>query len=167
MFQIGDAVVYPPYGGGYIRAVEEKVFLDKKETYHVIEFLLSRELNVYVPSKLLSEKNIRPALTKEQIQAVISNLNLLDESSLKIISITNQRYNNSSVQLTADIETTLSTFMTLRKKQQDDKLNQAEKNVYSKCHNMLVSELMASENMDEKEAENVLKELLNDYALQL
>lgn len=166
MFEVGDAVVYPPYGGGYIRAIEEKEFLDKKETYHVIEFLLSKELNVYVPSKLLAKKNIRYALTKDELQEKIEELELNDKDCIGMNSKPGQRNINSSKLASADIETTLNTFMTLRKKRNKDKLNQSERNVYSKCHTLLVSEIMASEHVSEKEGEAILKNLLKDYVLQ-
>lgn len=166
MFEVGDAVVYPPHGGGYVKSIEEKEFLGKKEKYHEIEFLLSRELNVFVPSKLITGKNIRRAMTKEEMEETIANLDFCKTNSIRINTKPGQRKINASQLASINVEKTLNTLMALRKKRDEDKLNQAERKVFSKCRQMLVSELMASERIAEQEAEAMLKDLINDAALQ-
>jgi CarD family transcriptional regulator len=36
MFQVGDQIVYPLHGVGYIKAIEEKEILGENRTYYIV-----------------------------------------------------------------------------------------------------------------------------------
>ncbi|MDQ0256419.1 CarD family transcriptional regulator [Evansella vedderi] len=158
MFNIGDQVVYPPYGAGYILSIEEKRFIDKKEMYHVIE-LLCEDLSVFVPSKQLSSKNIRFALGIQGMKNELSTINV-KEYNLSVHPINKKVNYYEKILLTGSIKSTFGIMAAILQKKRRERLNQTERELYTKFYNFLLSEIIVTEKVNQQKAETLLDKLL-------
>jgi CarD family transcriptional regulator len=72
-FSIGDKVVHPHHGPGWITGIERRDFLDGTKRYYVIE-ILGQGLTVHMPVGTADEMGIRPAMSQSRFPRVLSML---------------------------------------------------------------------------------------------
>lgn len=165
MFKVGDAVVYPPYGAGYVSRIEKKCFLNREETYHVFE-LLHEDLSIFVPSHQILDKNIRLAMNlKTMRNNVYRHGPLTHELKTNSPNRTNMLY--EKILLTGNIVTTLSVMTAFLQKKRRQGLSQTDREIYRKYHETLVSEVIVTERVGtKKEAEALLDQFLKEIVVQ-
>lgn len=154
-------MVYPPYGAGYVSAIEEQSFTNRKEIYHVIK-LLFEELSVFVPSKMLSSRNVRLALDLQGMKKQISN-DVTFDFSTRPINKNIKHYEN--ILLTGNIALTISVMTAILNKKISERLNQTEREFYTKLYGIVLSEIMVSERVKKRDAEKLLDGLLKEILL--
>lgn len=72
-FNVGDPVVYPAQGGGYIREIAEREVMGERNTYYVIE-LLRKPGTIMVPVEKAEALGLRPPLAGADQEALIAAL---------------------------------------------------------------------------------------------
>ena len=72
-FLVGDKVVHPHHGPGWVASVERRELLDGLKRYYLIE-IPSRRLTVHVPVGKADEVGVRPAIAKSGLPRVLSML---------------------------------------------------------------------------------------------
>ncbi len=72
-FQVGDPVVYPAQGGGYIREIAERQVMGESNTYYVIE-LLRKPGTIMVPVEKAAELGLRPPLSGARREELLAAL---------------------------------------------------------------------------------------------
>ena len=72
-FSVGDAVVHPHHGPGWITAMERRELLDGKKLYYEIEIPV-QELSVCVPGQAMQDMGVRPAMSRSRFPGVLARL---------------------------------------------------------------------------------------------
>jgi CarD family transcriptional regulator len=72
-FSVGDKVVHPHYGPGWIASVERWESTDGEKSYYVIE-IPGQGLTVRIPVRKANEMGMRPAMSPSTLSQVLSTL---------------------------------------------------------------------------------------------
>ncbi len=72
-FSVGDKVVHPHHGPGWITGVERKDLLGGEKRYYVIE-IPTKDLTVYVPWSTIDQAGVRPAMSRAKLSDVLDKL---------------------------------------------------------------------------------------------
>jgi len=72
-FSVGDKVVHPHYGPGWVSGVERREFLDGAKRYYVIE-IPGQEMTLYLPVRNADEMGMRLAMSQSRLSRVLSML---------------------------------------------------------------------------------------------
>ncbi len=72
-FSVGDRVVHPHHGPGWITGVERREFLDGKKLYYEIEIPV-KDLTVYLPKRAMKEVGVRLAISHARLPRVLARL---------------------------------------------------------------------------------------------
>lgn len=72
-FSVGDKVVHPHYGPGWITSVERWESIDGAKSYYVIE-VPGQGLTVRIPVRNAREMGVRPAMSPSSLPRVLSTL---------------------------------------------------------------------------------------------
>ncbi len=72
-FKDGDQVVLPPYGVGVVAGTMTRMVAGSESTYYQVEFPNGTS-RAYVPVHAPQEAGLRPALTKDEVKAVVERL---------------------------------------------------------------------------------------------
>ncbi|MDE5416032.1 CarD family transcriptional regulator [Alkalihalobacterium chitinilyticum] len=160
MFQVGDEVVYPPYGAGYVIAIEEKTIQDEKEKFYVIELLLN-ELNVTLPFNLVNKRNIRSVLSFRDLSDVFTNL-IHDKTEVSLFPLHQKLKKYENILIKGEMTPIAKVIQALVRKKVKSSLNSTERELYNKYFNMVVSEIMISKKILTEEAETLLYKMCKD-----
>ena len=72
-FSVGDKVVHPHHGPGWIAGIERRELLDGAKRYYVIE-IPGRGLTVHIPVGRADEVGVRLAMSQSRLPQVLSTL---------------------------------------------------------------------------------------------
>jgi CarD family transcriptional regulator len=72
-YSVGDKVVHPHHGPGWITGIERREILDGLKRYYVIE-IPDQGLTLYLPVGKADEAGIRPAMAQSRLPRVLSTL---------------------------------------------------------------------------------------------
>jgi CarD family transcriptional regulator len=72
-FSVGDKVVHPHHGPGWIASIERRELFDGSKRYYVIE-IPGRGLTLYMPVRKADEVGMRPAMSQARLLRVLSML---------------------------------------------------------------------------------------------
>ena len=72
-FKSGDQVVLPPYGVGIVSGTTVKTIAGSDHNYYQVDFPNGTS-RAFVPVNAPQEAGLRPALTKDEVQAVLERL---------------------------------------------------------------------------------------------
>lgn len=148
MFQIGDAVVYPPYGAGYVKDIVEEENIEKEqETYYMIEFLLT-DMSILVPS---NSKRFRLVNSKDELKKALQTT-YDKEIAKKLPTNKNRMKEYEKILLEGELQSVTNIWNILFEKKNQNGLNQMERDVYQKVEEMLVSEIMVVNNFSLEDA---------------
>ena len=149
MFTVGDKVLYPMHGAAVIRDVEQKV----------IDMLLSN-MKVMVPAGNVEKVGIRPIVDKSVMPKVEEVLKARPENRMKRITW-NRRYNMYIDKMkTGSIFEVADVVRTLAAQEEDKKLSTGERRLLSTAKQILLSEVMLVESVDEEKSEAWLEKFI-------
>lgn len=161
MFQIGEKILYPMYGVGVIKGMEEKEVLGKKELYYTLS-IPQIKMSVMVPMEKAAGLGIRQLVTVEVIEEALQNLHLGDTDP-NIYE--NQRYcreiNKKKIK-GGNIYEETEIIRDLTRKGQKGKLGTEDITMLNNARQILVSELMQVKNLPQEQATQLLDEVIND-----
>jgi CarD family transcriptional regulator len=72
-YSVGDKVVHPHHGPGWIAGIESRELLDETKRYYVIE-IPGQGLTVQIPVRQADEGGMRPAMSQSRLPRVLSML---------------------------------------------------------------------------------------------
>ena len=88
MFDVGDKVVYPMHGAGFIEAVEEREILGEKQKYYILRIPMG-DMRVMVPLESAEDVGLRGVIDKDDVEKVYE---VLASDRTKMSSNWNRRY---------------------------------------------------------------------------
>jgi CarD family transcriptional regulator len=159
MYSIGDKIFYPMHGAGVIEAIEEKEVLGEKRQYYIMNLSLGK-LHVMIPTQKTTTLGVREIVNASVMENV---LNLFSsDSDTETMVHPNQRYrNNMDKMKTGDIYEGARVIRDLSRISKKKSLGTSDKLMLNNARQILISELVLVNNMEEDQASSYLNEVIN------
>lgn len=155
MYAIGDKIVYPPYGAGVIEDVEEKEIDGQLLTYYVLHIPVGN-LKIMISAAKAPVLGVRPIYPKGEMQGVIQSI--LDKPVV-MADNWNQRYKDNMEHIKSGNLTEVAlVYRNLMLRERERGLSTAEKKMMTTAKQVILSELMLSQEIEKSEAEIILDE---------
>ena len=152
MFAVGDKVLYPMHGAAVIKNVEQKQIDGRAVNYFVLKMLLS-DMKVMIPEVNVDKIGLRPIVNKAVLKA-------RPENKMKRITW-NRRYNMYVDKMkTGDIFEVADVVRTLTVQETEKKLSAGERRLLTTAKQILLSEFMLVESVDEEKSEKWLDQFV-------
>ena len=156
-YKVGDKVVYPHHGAGKVRKKEKKEMLGEKREYLTIK-ILHNDMTVMVPSDSAGRAGLRRVIGEEEVERVLA---VLRDDMSQMPKNWNRRFkHNRDKMKTGDVFELAEVVRNLAIRDFQKGLSTGEKQMFTRAKKILASELMYALDMEEKEAEEYLDDLL-------
>ena len=159
-FEIGDNVVYPHHGAGYVVKKEEKNILGEVREYLTIK-ILHNDMTVMVPCQNAGKAGLRRVIDEETVKKVLAVL-AADVSEMPKNWNRRFKHNRDKIK-TGDIYELAEVVRNLAVREQDKGLSTGEKQMYTRAKKILASEMMYALEKTEDEAEAYLDDILSAH----
>lgn len=155
MFSVGDKVVYPMHGAGVIEAIEDREILGRRKTYYIMRLPLG-DMKVMIPTDNVVEIGLRDIIDRDEVKQVIA---VLKDTKTKMSTNWNRRYRANMQKIkSGNIYEVAEVVRNLQLRDMEKGLSTGERKMLSNAKQILISELVLAENIDEDKA----KELIDD-----
>lgn len=155
MFEIGDKIVYPIYGAGTINGLEEKEIDGRKILYYVLLIPVGN-LKIMVPAAKAEMLNIRKVFSSDEVIEIIKEV-----SPIAMPDNWNIRYKDNMEKIkTGDLKLVAEVYKTLIFRERQKPLSSAEKKMLGTVKQIILSEIIVSNDVDKPEAEKILESSL-------
>lgn len=158
MFNIGDKIVYPMHGAGVIEAIEEKEILGETHKYYILKMPIG-DMKVMIPLENVEKIGLREVIKKNEI---INVLTVLKGKKSKMPNNWNKRYRANMEKIkSGDIYEVAEVVRNLMLRDKEKGLSTGERKMLQNAKQILISELILVQNIDEAEAENMINSIFN------
>jgi CarD family transcriptional regulator len=158
-YKVGDKVVYPHHGAGKVLKKERKEMLGEAREYLTIK-ILHNDMTVMVPSDSCGRAGLRRVIGEDDVERVLS---VLRDDISQMPKNWNRRFkHNRDKMKTGDVFELAEVVRNLAIRDFQKGLSTGEKQMFTRAKKILSSELMYALDMDEKEAEEYLDDLLEE-----
>ena len=159
MFSIGDAVVHPILGAGFITGQTKKRLLDKNLEYFEIEIIGNNETKVMVPVENAASLGLRHAVSEDELEKVLEVLSStaeeLPDDNKKRKILLNQRFETPGIYQIAKLVRDLEW-----RKAQGKSINTTGRKLYDKAMDFLVREIAVAQDVQMRFAQSKVQEAL-------
>lgn len=153
MFIKGDKVVYPLYGAGVIEDLEEKDIDGRSQMYYVMTIPVG-DLRIMVSAGKAEGMGIRKVYGKDEVMKIISGI---ENVPIEMAENWNQRYKDNMDKIkTGKLIEVVEVFRNLLMREKDRGLSSAEKKMLTTTKQIILSEIILSQNIDKVQAEEML-----------
>ncbi len=157
MFNVGDKIVYPMHGAGVIDSIEEKDILGEKQSYYILK--MPGEVKVMIPTEKAESLGVRNIIGKGFANDVIG---ILEKDETVMDKNWNKRYrDNMDKMKSGDIYEVADVVRNLSFKQKEKGLSTGEKKMLNNAKQILVSELVLSDNGEKEDVEQIIDNKIN------
>ena len=154
MFNIGDHIVYPMYGAGIIKDIEEKDFLGEIRMYYSVSLPYSR-MDASVPVDNCEKLGVRAVIDQGRIEEV---LDVLKGDTEPMNPNWNKRYRENTERMqTGDILEVAAVVRNLVRTDRAKPLSTGEKKLLGTAKQILESELIYSGGYTMDEADELVE----------
>lgn len=158
MFKVGDNIVYPMHGAGTIESIEEKEILGEKQKYYIMKMPVG-DIKVMVPTKNAELIGVRDVIGNADAKNV---LDVLSAAPTDMSSNWSKRYrDNQDKMKSGDICEVADVVRNLAFRAKVKPLATGEKKMLNSAKQILVSELVLAEAMDQTRVESLIDERLD------
>jgi CarD family transcriptional regulator len=159
IYKVGDKVVYPHHGAGKVLKKEKKEMLGETREYLTIK-ILHNDMTVMVPSDSAGRAGLRRVIGEDDVARVLA---VLRDDISQMPKNWNRRFkHNRDKMKTGDVFELAEVVRNLAIRDFQKGLSTGEKQMFTRAKKILSSELMYALDMDEKEAEEYLDDLLEE-----
>jgi len=159
MFNVGDKIVYPMHGAGVIESIEEKEILGSRQKYYVMKMPVG-DIKVMIPTNNAKEIGIREVIDKEEALQV---LGALEDQCTYINANWNKRYRENMDKIkSGDIFEVADVVRNLAYRDKEKGLSTGERKMLNNAKQILVSELVLANEMEQNEVEKMISDKLNN-----
>lgn len=155
MFKIGDNIFYPLHGAGTIESIEEQKILGEKRKYYVIKMPVG-DVKVMVPIENAENVGVRNLVSNNIVSKVFKTFDTYIEDP--VINWSKRYRDNMDKMKTGDILEISDVVRSLTFKQKEKGLSTGEKKMLTNAKQILVSELVLTNNMDKESIEGMIDE---------
>jgi len=155
-FEVGDRVVYPMHGAGIIEAIEEREILGQKKNYYIMRLPLG-DMTVMIPTDNVEEIGLRSIINRDEVKKV---LEVLKTPKTKMSSNWNRRYRANMQKIkSGNIYEVAEVVRNLQIRDNEKGLSTGERKMLSNAKQILVSELVLADDLDEEKAMEMIDSL--------
>lgn len=157
MFNIGDKVVYPMHGAGIIESIEEKIILGEKRKYYIMKIPIG-DMKVMVPMDNVDEIGIREIISSQEVDQVLA---ILKDDISNMPTNWNRRYRANMDKIkTGNIYEVADVVRDLMLSEKEKGLSTGERKMLTNAKHILISEIVLVKNIEEKDAEILINEIV-------
>ena len=161
MFQVGDKVVYPMHGAGVIESIEEKEILGETRSYYVMRIPIG-DMKVMVPMENVEGIGLRQVIGEEGFNKVMDILSGLKSD---MSANWNRRYRANMEKIkSGNIYEVAEVVRNLMLRDRERGLSSGEKRMLEYARQILISELVLSQETAEEEVQSMIEEVLGGVA---
>jgi CarD family transcriptional regulator, regulator of rRNA transcription len=158
-YKVGDKVVYPHHGAGKVLKKEKKEMLGESREYLTIK-ILHNDMTVMVPSDSAGRAGLRRVIGEPEVERVLA---VLRDDMSQMPKNWNRRFkHNRDKMKTGDVFELAEVVRNLAIRDFQKGLSTGEKQMFTRAKKILASELMYALDMEEKDAEDYLDDLLEE-----
>ncbi|MDR1067478.1 MAG: CarD family transcriptional regulator [Clostridiales bacterium] len=155
MFSVGDKIVYPLYGAGVIEDLEQLEVDGASQTYYVM-FIPTGNLKIKVPAKKAEYVGIREVYEKEKVIGIMRSIM---DKPIDMPENWNLRYKENLEKIkSGNLFEVAVVFRNLLYREREKGLSSAEKKMLSTSKQIIISELILTQDVDRSGAEQLLSE---------
>lgn len=153
MFQIGDKIAHPLHGAGTIDEIEEKRIDGKNKSYYVMH-VPKGDMRVMIPTDSCDAIGIRPIIGKKRAAEIMKKIPSLE---IEEDANWNRRYRENMVKIkSGDLLEVAAVIKSLVKRENERGLSTGERKMLHSAKQILLSELVLSQESSYDEAEQQL-----------
>ena len=157
MFKVGDNAVYPNYGVGIVRGVQEKIVGGKKKYFYILQ-LLENGSTVFIPTDKVKDVGLRTIIPSKDVAKIYQILRSDDEATDS--QTWNRRFREYSEKIkTGSIYEIAEVLRDLYRLKGDKDLSFGERKMFDTAKTRLVKELSLAQKIREDAVENELKDI--------
>ena len=157
VFEIGDRVVYPMYGAGIIEDLEQKEIDGQKLNYYVMRIPVGN-LKIMISVMKADVLGIRQISKSSEVYGIIKSIN---DRPVIMNENWNQRYKENMEKIkTGKLSEVTEVFRNLLLREKERGLSSAEKKMLTNAKQIILSEIILSQDVDRSAAELVLEEMI-------
>jgi len=157
IFNKGDKIVYPMYGAGIIEELEEKQTDGATEVYYILNIPITN-LKIKVSASKAQILGIREVYAKDKVMEILNGTDFPEEATSQNW---NQRYKENLEKIkSGKLTEAITVFKSLLGREKLRALSSAEKKMLTTARQIIVSEIMISQNTGKDEAETILLDAL-------
>lgn len=157
MFQIGDKVVHPMYGGGVVESIVQKTVDNVVRDYYILQ-LPNRSMVVMVPTENCEEIGVRPVVDQEQANQVLAAISGIQ---VEMTANWNHRYRENMERMkSGDLFEVARVIKGLTLRDQKRGLSTGERKMLHSAKQILISEIVLSKSVSYESAEEELNTAL-------
>lgn len=159
MFNVGDKIVYPMHGAGIIESIEEREILGTKQKYYVMKMPVG-DIKVMIPTNNAQDIGIREVIDKEETEQVLGTL----EGNYTYMNANwNKRYRENMDKIkSGNIFEVADVVRNLAYRDKEKGLSTGERKMLNNARQILVSELVLANELEQSEVEKMINEKLNN-----
>ncbi len=144
------------HGAGIIEAIEEREILGKSKKYYIMRLPLG-DMKVMIPTDNVDEIGLRDIINRDEVKKVID---VLKDSRTKMSSNWNRRYRANMQKIkSGNIFEVAEVVRNLQLRDIEKGLSTGERKMLSNAKQILISELVLADNMDEDQAKELIDNL--------
>ena len=156
-YKIGDKIAHPLHGAGQISEIEQKRVDGKNRSYYVMH-IPKGDMRVMIPTDACDQIGIRPIIASEQAAEVFR---AIPEMELPEDSNWNRRYRENMVHIrSGDLLKVAAVIKALVRREAELGLSNGERKMLHSAKQILISELMLSQDRSYDDVEQELYEVL-------
>ncbi len=156
MFNVGDKVVYPMHGAGVIEAIEEREILGERQQYYVMHLPIG-EMKVMIPTRNVDGIGLREVIDHHEVSKVFE---VLRAQKTRMSANWNRRYRANLEKIkSGDIFEVAEVVRNLTLRDKEKGLSTGERKMLDNAKQILISELVLAQNINEAEARAMLDEM--------
>jgi CarD family transcriptional regulator len=153
MFGKGDKIVYPLYGAGVIEDLEEKEMDGETQTYYVLRIPVGN-LKIMIAAGKAESLGIREIYAKDEMLEVMAGVT---QEPIDMPENWNQRYKENMERIKSGrLNEVALVFRNLLVRERERGLSTAEKKMMTTAKQIILSELILSQNVEKPQAEEIL-----------
>ena len=156
MFEVGEKIVYPPYGVGKIESIEKKEIVGQNMQCYVLT-ILEKNLKIIVPVFNARKVGLRQLIKEEEVEKVLA---ILQQKMNKMPSRWTRRYNFNREKIrTGSIYEIAEVFKNLTRLEKIRDLSLIEKRMLENTRELIVTEMAYSKKIRATQAESLIDKL--------
>ena len=156
-FKKGETVIYPQHGACIVMGTKKMEAFGATQEYLILRTVIN-EMTLSVPTNKTSEVGVRPPVSSDELEDLVS---VLSKADPRVPSNWSRRFKNHQEKLkSGDVYQVAEVVRNLAARNRDASLSAAERTMYDRARINLISEIAPAVKVSAEEAEAYLDDAL-------
>lgn len=150
MFRIGDRIAHPMHGAGVVDSIEEKKINGMTRKYYILKMPVGGMV-VMIPTESCTAIGVRPIVDSDEAESIINSISEIDS---EMTQNWNRRYRENMQRIkSGDLNEVAKVVKGLMARDSDKGLSTGERKMLHSAKQILISEIVLSQNITYEEVE--------------